>query len=84
MVKIDEDWPLTLLPLAVLAMASAPKHLVTWCLRLVVDDLSLESWKWHIPPVNVLQWGDSASKEVTGVALECLDNNFRFEKGVDR
>ena len=63
MVKMDEDWPLTLLPLAALVTASALKHLVAWCLRLAVDDLSLESWKQRIPPVDVLQWGAAQVKK---------------------
>jgi len=41
-------------PLIVLSTASAPKQLIAWCLRLAVEDLSLESWKHLMPPAFVL------------------------------
>ena len=63
MEKIDEDCPFTLLPLAAFVTASAPKHLIAWCLRLAVDDLSFESWKRRTPPKAVLHQGAAQVKK---------------------
>ena len=71
-------WLIGSFPAIAALTASSPKHCRVWCLRLAVEALSFESWKWWITLVCALHFG------VAQAVFMILKDNIGFEKQVDR